>query len=173
LNVLNSLSAPNNQAFADLDPKPNSMEELTSVLTYHVIAGEKLPRQDLVAKVPSSIETVNGASVDIDLKFGVGGGSSLMINKAEVIEADIDACNGVIHIIDKVLLPPEPEPPQPSCSPSILDVAVGRPDLSELVKALTEAELDDVLKGEGPFTVFGTCSDVMYFKYLEIIYLRF
>ena len=47
----------------------------------------------------------------------------------------------------------------PKCSP-IVDVAVGRPDLSELVKAVKEAELDDVLKGEGPFTVFGTCSYV-------------
>jgi len=47
----------------------------------------------------------------------------------------------------------------PKCSP-IVDVADDRPDLSELVKAVKAAELDDVLKGEGPFTVFGTCSYV-------------
>ena len=115
---LNSFSAPNNQAFADLDPKPNSTEELTSVLTYHVIVGEKLSRNDLRDSDSIPIETLNGATIVTSVPLCPPGGCGgqpqpLLINRlttrAEVIEADIDACNGVIHIIDKVLLPPDPE----------------------------------------------------------------
>ena len=113
--VHESFSAPNNQAFADLDPKPNSTEELTSVLTYHVIPGVALSSETLKFEAATtSYETVNGANITTNVRFnGFGGGSILVIEggtiRAEVIEADIDACNGVIHIIDKVLLPPDPE----------------------------------------------------------------
>ena len=129
---------------------------MTSVLTYHVIAGMALSSQNLTAKVGTSIETANGASVNIN-----GGESSLMINEAKVIQADIEACNGYIHMIDGVLIPPTPAgvippPPPTSCSPSIVDVAVAKPALSELVEAVTFAELAMLLKGDVPFTVFGT-----------------
>ena len=128
---------------------------MTSVLTYHVIAGVALSSQNLTASAPESIGTANGGNVDTSLN-----GASLMINQAKVIQADIQACNGVIHIIDGVLIPPGPAgvlpPPPPSCSPSIVDVAVATPDLSELVEAVTYAELAELLKGDVPFTVFGT-----------------
>ena len=141
---------------------------MTSVLTYHVIAGMALSSQNLTEKVGTSIPTANGASVDIDLKFSVNGGeSSLMINEAKVIQADIQACNGVIHMIDGVLIPPTPAgvippPPPTSCSPSIVDVAVAKPALSELVEAVTFAELAMLLKGDVPFTVFGTFFVMFY-----------
>ena len=139
---------------------------MTSVLTYHVVVGQALSSQDLIASALTPIKTANGATIEIDIRTSPlnGGGTTIVINKgptqAEVIQADIQACNGVIHIIDRVLIPPTPAgvlpPPPPSCSPSIVDVAVATPDLSELVEAVTFAELAELLKGNVPFTVFGT-----------------
>lgn len=140
---------------------------MTSVLTYHVVVGQALSSQDLIASALTPIKTANGATIEIDIRTSPlnGGGTTIVINRgtnnqAEVIQADIQACNGVIHIIDGVLIPPTPAgvlpPPPPSCSPSIVDVAVATPDLSELVEAVTFAELAELLKGNVPFTVFGT-----------------
>ena len=134
----------------------------------------------------TSYETVNGASITTSLRISILGKVTLVIkggtSRADVIEADIEACNGIMHIIDAVLLPtplpttlptilPTLKPTSLSCSPSIVDVALGRSDLSTLVELVTEAELVDVLKGEGPFTVFGTCSclyDIYLYIYFEI-----
>ena len=71
---------------------------------------------------------------------------------AEVITADIGASNGVIHIIDGVLLPPAaPTPPPPPTPPTpnqtIVDIARGNPDFSTLVQALIAADLVDTLSG--------------------------
>merc|ERR1719181_740774 len=77
-----------------------------------------------------------------------------MINDAKVTAADVMASNGVIHVIDKVLLPPTPEPTQ-----SIVDIALADPNFSTLVEALTKADLVDTLSGDGPFTVFAPTND--------------
>lgn len=94
--------APTDEAFAALpegtiegllaDP-----EALAAILTYHVIAG-KVMSSDLSDGM--SAATVNGAEVTISM------GNSVMINDATVISADIEASNGVIHVIDKVIMPP-------------------------------------------------------------------
>jgi transforming growth factor-beta-induced protein len=75
-------------------------ETLTSILTYHVVSGEVLAA-DVVGLDGQSVETVNGATVDITID-----GDTVMVNDATVITADVDASNGVIHVIDTVLLPP-------------------------------------------------------------------
>ena len=95
--------APTDEAFAALpegtveallaDP-----EALAGILTYHVVAGEVMST-DLVDDMKAA--TVNGAEITVELDNGV------MINEASVITADIDASNGVIHVIDAVILPPE------------------------------------------------------------------
>lgn len=72
-------------------------ETLTGILTYHVVEGEVLST-DLTDGMTAA--TVNGAELTVDLSDGV------MINSATVVTADIQASNGVIHIIDAVLLPP-------------------------------------------------------------------
>ena len=72
------------------------VDKLTSVLTYHVVSG-KVASTDLV---DGPVPTVNGADVTVDLTDGV------KINDANVIIPDIEASNGIIHVIDKVLLPP-------------------------------------------------------------------
>ena len=68
---------------------------------------------------------------------------------------DIAASNGVIHVINAVLLPPAP-PPEPG---TIVDIAAGNPDFETLVAAVTAAGLVDTLNGEGPFTVFAPTDD--------------
>jgi uncharacterized surface protein with fasciclin (FAS1) repeats len=95
--------APTDEAFAalpagTLDALLGDKEKLTAVLTYHVVPGEVMSGQ--VVKL-SEAKTVNGASIDIMTHDG-----SVMINDAKVVAADVQASNGVIHVINKVLLPP-------------------------------------------------------------------
>ncbi|WP_231622041.1 fasciclin domain-containing protein [Methanococcoides methylutens] len=94
--------APTDDAFAalpegTLEELLADEEALAAVLTYHVVAGEVMAAD--VAGLESA-ETVQGESVTFDTTDGV------MVNDANVIRADIMASNGVIHVIDKVILPP-------------------------------------------------------------------
>jgi transforming growth factor-beta-induced protein len=74
-------------------------ETLTSILTYHVVAGE-VPSSDVVTLDGQSVATVNGAEVAISVD-----GETVMVNDATVTAVDVEASNGVIHVIDTVLLP--------------------------------------------------------------------
>jgi len=96
--------APTDEAFAALPAgtvenllKPENRDQLASILTYHVVPGKVLS-SDLVGKQLSTF-TVQGSSVDIDATAGVRVGS------ANVVTADVETSNGVIHIIDSVLIP--------------------------------------------------------------------
>ena len=98
--------APTDAAFAKLPAgtvesllKPENKEKLTAILTYHVVPGAVKAEQ--VTKLDEA-KTVNGAMVKISTEDG-----KVMINDATVVTADIPASNGVIHVIDKVILPPE------------------------------------------------------------------
>jgi uncharacterized surface protein with fasciclin (FAS1) repeats len=75
-------------------------ETLTSILTYHVVAGE-VPSSQVVTMNGQSVPTVNGAEVTITVD-----GETVMVNDATVTAVDVPASNGVIHVIDSVLLPP-------------------------------------------------------------------
>ena len=97
--------APTDAAFAKLPEgtvatllKPENKAALTAILTYHVVAG-KVMAADVVKLAKA--RTVNGADVMITVSNG-----TVMINNATVTTADIVASNGVIHVIDTVLLPP-------------------------------------------------------------------
>jgi uncharacterized surface protein with fasciclin (FAS1) repeats len=97
--------APTDEAFAKLPAgtldsllKPENKATLQRVLTYHVVPG-KVPAAD-VMKV-SSAKAVSGDSLPIAVS-----GSTVMVDKARVVKTDIAASNGVIHVIDTVLLPP-------------------------------------------------------------------
>jgi len=99
--------APTDDAFAAaLDALGLTAEELlasddlAAILTYHVVAGE-VDAATAISLDGQSAETVNGASIDISVVDG-----NVMINNATVIGADVAASNGIIHIIDTVLLPP-------------------------------------------------------------------
>ena len=101
--------APTNAAFAALPAGtldslllPENKDTLTSILTYHVVPGQITAGDVLGTR--QTVATVNGATVDVNGlvgKFGTG----VRVNDATVIAADIFATNGVIHAIDKVLLP--------------------------------------------------------------------
>ena len=95
--------APTDEAFAALPEgtvenllKPENIDTLTAILTYHVVPG-KVMSTDLSDDMTAA--TVNGAEVMIDLDNGV------MVQDATVVSADIETSNGVIHVIDKVILP--------------------------------------------------------------------
>jgi uncharacterized surface protein with fasciclin (FAS1) repeats len=95
--------APTNAAFAKLPAgtvqsllKPENKDKLTAILTYHVVAGKVMAAD--VVKLKSA-DTVNGKAVAIDASMGV------KINDANVTATDIKASNGVIHVIDTVLIP--------------------------------------------------------------------
>ena len=96
--------APTDEAFAKLPEgtvesllKPENRDQLVAILTYHVVAGEVLAAD--VVKL-SEAKTVNGQSVDIEVAD-----NGVRIDNANVIATDIDASNGVIHVIDTVILP--------------------------------------------------------------------
>lgn len=97
--------APTDAAFAALPAgtveellKPENKDKLTAILTYHVVAG-KVMSGDLSDGMTAA--TVNGANITIRTTGGV------TVNGANVTQADIEASNGVIHVIDAVILPPE------------------------------------------------------------------
>jgi len=96
--------APTDEAFAKLPPgtlemllKPENKAKLQSILTYHVVAG-KVMAHDVMGL--HSAKTVEGQNVTIDTMNG-----GVMVNNAHVIKTDIVASNGVIHVIDTVIMP--------------------------------------------------------------------
>jgi uncharacterized surface protein with fasciclin (FAS1) repeats len=96
--------APTDEAFAKLPAgtvedllKPENKEKLIAILTYHVVSG-RVMAGDVVSL--SSAKTVNGQAVSISAKSG-----SVLIDNANVTATDIIASNGVIHVIDSVILP--------------------------------------------------------------------
>jgi uncharacterized surface protein with fasciclin (FAS1) repeats len=98
--------APTDAAFAKLPAgtvesllKPENKAKLTAILTYHVVPGAVKAEQ--VTSLDEA-KTVNGAMVKISTD-----GGKVMINDAHVVKADIPASNGVIHVIDRVILPPQ------------------------------------------------------------------
>ena len=96
--------APTDEAFAKLPAgtvedllKPENKDKLTAILTYHVVPG-KVMSADLAGK-ETMAKTVQGSEVDINATNGV------MVDEATVVTADVEASNGVIHVIDAVLMP--------------------------------------------------------------------
>ncbi len=97
--------APTNEAFAALPEgtlemllKPENKEMLVSILTYHVVSG-KVMSTDLSNGMTAN--TVNGAAITISIND-----KGVKINDSSVVTADIIASNGIVHVIDKVILPP-------------------------------------------------------------------
>ena len=136
--------APTDQAFADANidlsdyTTPEGMVELANLLKHHVVAGE----------VPSSALSDCMSTHAIDgnpLSFTVK--DTVMVNGATVTNPDVSTSNGVIHVIDKVLMPtdtPNDVPRTAECDGNY----------SSLVSAIVQAELLETLQGDGPFTVF-------------------
>lgn len=145
--------APTDDAFAKLPAgtveelvKPENKQKLTDILLYHVVSG-KVMAADVVGL--TSATTVLGKDVAVKVDMG-----NVYVNDAKVIITDIETSNGVIHVIDTVLLPPAEEAKQ-----TIVDIAVADGRFTTLVAALQAAGLVETLSGEGPFTVFAPTDD--------------
>ena len=118
---------------------------LTTVLKYHVLSG-KVPSSAITG--PLGPVTLEGRQLLIIPKDG-----KVTINgTATVTTADVEATNGVIHVIDQVLIPPTPAPAP--TQPDIVDTAAAAGSFSTLLAAAKAAGLVDALKAPGPYTVF-------------------
>ena len=104
--------APTDEAFSKLpagtlEELLNDIPKLTEILKYHVVSG-KVMSGDLSTKLAGgrreSVETVQGKNVTLEMR-GVFR-KNIYVNDAKVVQADIEGSNGVIHVIDKVILPP-------------------------------------------------------------------
>ncbi len=96
--------APTDEAFAALPEgtvasllKPENKEKLVKILTYHVVPGKVMAKDAMKLK---EAKTVEGSTIDIEVKDG-----AVMIDEAKVVKADIVTSNGVIHVINKVIMP--------------------------------------------------------------------
>jgi transforming growth factor-beta-induced protein len=147
--------APTDDAFAALPEGtleslllPENQQQLTDILLYHVVPG-KVMAADVVGLDGQMAGTaLEGQQVGIKVDMG-----NVYLNEnTQVIITDIEASNGVIHVIDSVLLPPSDETATEPMD--IVDTAVADGRFTTLVAAVQAAELVDTLKGEGPFTVF-------------------
>lgn len=146
--------APTDEAFAKLpagtlDALLADTETLSKILLYHV-----LPGAVMAADVTDglSVATLEGSTVS----FSVADGTA-KINDATIVATDIKARNGVIHVIDAVILPPSAQaaPTESDVTPpDIVDTAVAAGQFNTLLQAVQAAGLEETLKGEGPFTVF-------------------
>ena len=139
--------APTDAAFeaAGVDLTAYTTDEdnqtLAGILTYHVLSGA-VYAADVTDGL--SVATVNGANLSFTVADGV-----VTVGDATVTTADVPASNGVIHIIDAVLMPPAPAP--------TLDIPATAQSTgvhTALVAALSQAGLVETLQGDGPFTVF-------------------
>jgi len=136
--------APTDEAFAKLPAgtvetllKPENKAQLVSVLTYHVVAG----------RVPASVvvglrgaKSVNGQRLDIKASD-----AGVTVDSANVVQTDIECSNGIIHVIDSVLLPE---------AGTIVDVAIEAGSFGTLLAAANAAGLVPTLSGDGPLTLF-------------------
>ena len=136
--------APTDQAFTDAGidlaelNTPDGKQTLSDILLYHVVASS-VPSSALTNGMTA--EAVNGDELTFDLSNGV------MVNDANVVTPDVATSNGIIHVIDKVLMPPADPVDIPT-------TAAGTGIHNSLVAAVVQAELLTTLEGDGPFTVF-------------------
>jgi transforming growth factor-beta-induced protein len=136
--------APTDEAFAKLPKgtvdellKPENKEKLKTILTYHVVKGSVDSKKVTTLK---TADTVSGQRIDITIKDG-----KVMIDNATVTTPDVAATNGVIHVIDTVILPQ---------TDHALTVAEKAGSFKTLATAIKAAGLTDTLNGPGPFTIF-------------------
>jgi uncharacterized surface protein with fasciclin (FAS1) repeats len=139
--------APTDAAFealpaGTLDALLADPDALSDVLLYHVAEGE-LSSGDVTSS--TFIPTLNGQALPV-----ADAGGMLTIAGAGLVQVDVTAANGVIHVVDEVLIP---------STQDIVEIAQDNPSFSTLVSALVAANLVGALQGEGPFTVFAPVNE--------------
>ncbi len=144
--------APTNDAFnalpaGVLDSLISHPDQLADILKYHVVSGS-VTSSSLSSGPVSTL--LSGESIDVV----VSGGTVTLNGSSDVTMPDVMASNGVVHLIDEVLLPPTEE------KQSILEIASASDDFSTLVSALNKfPDLITTLTGDGPFTVFAPTNE--------------
>ncbi|MDZ7717225.1 MAG: fasciclin domain-containing protein [Balneolaceae bacterium] len=141
--------APNDDAFAALPEgtlESLTADQLTQILTYHALDSEVFAGDLESQQAPASL---NGE----ELYISADDGSVTINGNSNVVAADIEATNGVIHVVDSVLLP--------DAFGTVVDNAIKRFDFNTLVNAVVDADLADALQAEGPFTVFAPTDDAI------------
>ncbi len=141
--------APTDEAFSKLPKgtvetllKPENKKQLVAVLTYHVVKGN-VPASKVVKL--SGAKSLNGQQVDIKVEDG-----KVFVDKATVVKTDIACDNGIIHVIDQVILP---------ASDNIPATAIKAGNFKTLVAAAKAAGLVEALSAKGPLTVFAPTDD--------------
>lgn len=141
--------APTDEAFKKLPAgtvetllKPENKDQLIAILKYHVVPG-KVMSQDVVKL--KGAKTLNGQRADIQVQ-----GDQVKVDGATVETVDIDCSNGVIHVIDSVILPSDK---------NLVETAAEAEKFKTLLTAAKAAGLADVLANKGPFTVFAPTDD--------------
>jgi uncharacterized surface protein with fasciclin (FAS1) repeats len=162
--------APTNDAFAALLEEMEigaedllAADNLSDILLYHVVAGE-FDAASVIELVGENdyvlVDTLGGVPVKVSVQDG-----SVFVNESQVVAADVEASNGVIHVVDSVIVPP---------SQTIAEIVVEAADMGDdaeftiLLAAVLEAELAEALSGEGPFTVFAP-TDAAFAAALEAL----
>ena len=162
--------APTDDAFAalltELEISAEDLlanEDLSQILLYHVVAGE-FNAAAVIELVGDAeyvlVDTLAGIPVKVSVDMG-----NVYINDAMVVAADVEASNGVIHVVDSVILPP---------MDTITDIVVEAASAEEgaeftvLLAAVSAANLAETLAGEGPFTVFAP-TDAAFAAALEAL----
>jgi uncharacterized surface protein with fasciclin (FAS1) repeats len=137
--------APTDEAFSKVPKKtlemllkPENKAKLAAILKYHVVSGKVTAKQVMTLK---NATTLKGSSVAVQFDKK---NKTVSIDGAKVVKADIVCSNGVIHVIDKVILP----------RPDVVDTAVKAGSFKTLAAAAKAAGLVKALKGDGPFTIF-------------------
>ncbi|MCA9290632.1 MAG: fasciclin domain-containing protein [Phycisphaerales bacterium] len=136
--------APTDDAFAKLPKgtvqmllKPENKGLLAAILTYHVVPGQVMAG-DVITRTGAT--SLNGQRIDIAMDKG-----GVMVDNARVVKTDILCANGVIHVIDSVIMP---------STDTLLDLAAKAGSFNTLAAAIDAAGLARTLSGKGPFTVF-------------------
>lgn len=151
--------APTDDAFAALgqetiDALLADPDQLRDILLYHVIGEQVVDAATAISLAGSTVAMANGDSIALSLDAG-----NLLVNTSTVTATDITASNGVIHVIDSVLMPPADQPPVEMLS-SIYDTAIAAGNFTTLVAALQATGLDGPLAGGHEiYTVFAPTDD--------------
>jgi uncharacterized surface protein with fasciclin (FAS1) repeats len=171
--------APTNEAFDKLPEgvldsllKPECKSDLRQLLNYHVVSGKV--RACDIQRI-TKCDTMSGEAFRVSRQNG-----NILVDNAKVTQADIEACNGVIHAIDQVLIPCDLQKRIRQLSQkreqaqkdqgaeqeitrgqlqNIVETAQGMEELSTFVKALKAADLADTLEGSGSFTIFAPTNE--------------
>ncbi len=144
--------APTNEAFNDLFDQLGvsgiedlSSETLTPILLNHVVSG-KVKSTDLATGYIATLNNTAPGQNMVNLFVTASG--NVTVDGSKVIAADVEASNGIIHALDKVILPA-----------NVVTHAINNPNFSILVQAVVKANLVDALNGTGPFTIFAPTNE--------------